>query len=98
MQIVVTNLLSNAWKFTSKRHAARVDVYAEARAGECWICVRDNGAGFDERYAGRLFGAFQRLHAMTEFEGTGIGLATVALPVPRTGGKVAASGAVGGGA
>jgi light-regulated signal transduction histidine kinase (bacteriophytochrome) len=78
LKVALENLISNTWKFTSKRGLARIEVGRAAAAdGRPAFFVRDNGAGFDTRYAARLFGAFQRLHSMTEFPGTGIGLATV---------------------
>lgn len=94
---VVQNLLGNAWKFTAKRDHAKIEISRLADGGEGFI-VRDNGAGFDPRHAGKLFGPFQRLHAKREFEGTGIGLATVQRIVRRHGGSIRAEGAVGMGA
>jgi len=95
VQIVLQNLLGNAWKFTRKTSGAQVRV---GKTAEGEFYVRDNGAGFDTSYAGKLFGAFARLHAAEEFEGTGIGLATVARIVHRHGGAIRAEGAVGTGA
>ena len=89
------NLLGNSWKFTSKCDAPRVEV-GRNEAGAFF--VRDNGAGFDQTYVHKLFGAFQRLHGAAEFEGSGIGLATVQRIVRRHGGRVWAEGAVGHGA
>ncbi len=91
------NLIGNAVKFTANRADARVSVESEAAAGEVIHHVRDNGAGFDMAYAGKLFGVFQRLHP-AEFAGTGIGLAIVARIVERHGGRVWADGRVGEGA
>jgi len=92
LRVVLTNLLGNAWKFTARRTPAHISVTAEAHAGLDWLVVADDGAGFDQRYAERLFKAFQRLHAAHEFEGTGIGLATVARVVNRHGGRLRATG------
>jgi signal transduction histidine kinase len=92
--IVLENLLGNAWKFTSKRPQARISFGGEPHGGELTYVVRDNGAGFDMAYAGKLFGAFQRLHSNKEFEGTGIGLATVQRVVQRHSGKIWAEGSV----
>jgi PAS domain S-box-containing protein len=96
--VLVDNLLRNAWKFTSKRDRARIDFGCSERNGVPVYFVRDDGAGFDMRYADKLFGAFQRLHGPREFEGTGIGLATVQRIVQRHGGRAWAEGAVGRGA
>ncbi|MFO0630519.1 MAG: PAS domain S-box protein [Polyangiales bacterium] len=98
LRVVLENLLGNAWKFTAARAEAHVRVHREVRDGVAWTCVSDNGAGFDPRYTQRLFEAFQRLHTSAEFEGSGIGLATVARIVRRHGGALAARGAVGEGA
>lgn len=94
LRIVLENLLRNAWKFTGKRPVAHIEFGASQDDGARSFYVRDDGAGFDMDYAGRLFGAFQRLHSAKEFEGTGIGLATVARIVQRHGGRVWAEGAV----
>ncbi|MBG9386796.1 sensor histidine kinase [Caenimonas aquaedulcis] len=89
LAIVLENLLENAWKFTARTPDARIRVGRKpAGAGECVIYVADNGAGFDMAYADKLFQPFQRLHAATDFEGTGIGLATVHRVVTRHGGRV----------
>jgi DNA-binding response OmpR family regulator len=98
MRAVLENLLGNAWKFTSKVQSAVVEFGAEDRDGATVYFVRDNGSGFDMKYADKLFSPFQRLHSEAEFPGTGIGLATVHRIVDRHGGRVWASGAVGQGA
>ncbi|HEY6255059.1 MAG TPA: response regulator [Xanthobacteraceae bacterium] len=97
LTIVFENLLGNAWKFTSKCAGARIEVGVTDDEPRVYF-VRDNGAGFDMAYASKLFGMFQRLHTANEFEGTGIGLATVQKVVRRHGGRIWAEGAVGQGA
>jgi signal transduction histidine kinase len=96
--VMLENLLGNAWKYTSKQPAATIAVGREARNGETAYFVRDNGAGFSMEHATRLFAPFQRLHAAAEFEGTGIGLATVARIVGKHGGRVWAEAKLGEGA
>jgi len=106
LRIVLENLLGNAWKFSRHQPEARIELACEREAGaagdrncgEPVYLVRDDGAGFDMQYAGQLFAAFQRLHSASEFEGTGIGLATVARIVHLHGGRVWAEAAVGRGA
>jgi signal transduction histidine kinase len=89
IRIVLENLLSNAWKFTSKREHAHIELDTiHGAEGDTVFRVRDNGAGFDPRYATKLFGPFQRCHAQSDFPGTGIGLATVQRIVHRHGGKI----------
>lgn len=98
LRVVMSNLLANAWKFTRDVPAPKVEVGFRAESGECVVTVRDNGAGFDEAFASRLFQPFHRLHGTHEFPGLGIGLATVYRIVIRHGGRIWASGRVGGGA
>lgn len=98
MMTILRTLLGNAWKYTGRTVHPVVRLYTELRDGENWICVSDNGAGFDMSQAGRLFRPFTRLHRQDEFAGFGLGLATVARIVERHGGRVAAEGAVGEGA
>ena len=86
--VVLENLLGNAWKFTGKRLVARIELGVTPHNGRPTYFVRDNGAGFDMTYADKLFGAFQRLHGSGEFEGTGIGLATVQRIIHRHGGRI----------
>jgi signal transduction histidine kinase len=89
LRIVLENLLSNAWKFTSKREHAHIEMdNVKGAEGATVFRVKDNGAGFDPRYATKLFGPFQRCHAQSDFPGTGIGLATVQRIVHRHGGKI----------
>jgi hypothetical protein len=95
LRSVLENLLGNAWKYASRRDVTRIE-FGRADSGEFF--VRDNGAGFDMRFAGKLFGAFQRLHGATEFPGTGIGLASVRRIIRRHGGDIRAEAAVNEGA
>ncbi len=94
LKVALENLLRNAWKFTGKRPVAHIEFGATQDDGRRAFFVRDDGAGFDMAYADKLFGAFQRLHSTQDFEGTGIGLATVARIVQRHGGRVWSEGAV----
>ncbi len=102
LRVALVNLIGNAWKFTAKNPEARVEFGLSeglSHRGRVPVYyVRDNGAGFDQAYAGKLFGAFQRLHGADEFEGTGIGLATVQRVVHRHGGRIWAEGEEGRGA
>ena len=91
---VVVNLLSNAIKFTSKTDKPRIEVSCQRKDQHIVYFVRDNGAGFDMKYSDKLFGVFQRLHTIAEFDGTGVGLANVKRIVTRHGGEVGASGEV----
>lgn len=88
VNVVLENLLGNAWKFTEKKTEAQITVGHEIVKGEQTLFIRDNGAGFDMSYADRLFQPFSRLHTTSEFEGTGIGLATVHRVISRHGGRV----------
>ena len=98
VRVVLENLLGNAWKFTSRREAARVELGVTQDNGKPAYYVRDNGAGFDMTYSQRLFGAFQRLHKPADYPGTGMGLATVKRIVNRHGGRVWAQAEVDAGA
>ncbi len=98
MESVFANLLANALKFTRGREPAIIEVGTMTQGGRAVIFVRDNGAGFEQEYAGRLFGIFQRLHRPEEFEGTGAGLATVQRIVHKHGGQVWAESKLGQGA
>jgi PAS domain S-box-containing protein len=98
LRIALENLLGNAWKFTGKQAAAKIELGMEERDGTQAVFVRDNGAGFNMDYVHKLFNPFQRLHGTNEFEGTGIGLATVQRIMHRHGGRVWASGKEGAGA
>ena len=98
MRIALENLLGNAWKFTSKRDSALIELGKADGNGAPAYFVRDNGAGFDPAYRDHLFGAFQRLHNASEFPGTGVGLATVERIIHRHGGRIWAEGGIGRGA
>jgi signal transduction histidine kinase len=98
LRVVFVNLLSNALKYTRKTAHAKITIGRRLLPDEVEIYVQDNGAGFDPRYVDKLFGVFQRLHTTDEFEGSGIGLATVRRIITRHGGRVRAIGAVGKGA
>jgi light-regulated signal transduction histidine kinase (bacteriophytochrome) len=92
--ILFENLLGNAWKFTGKLSGARIEFGCSEEGEQSVYFIRDNGAGFDMAYGSKLFGVFQRLHQATEFEGTGIGLATAQRIVRRHRGRIWAEGAV----
>ena len=98
LAIALENLIGNAWKFSARKPSARIEFGTQFLDGRVVYFVRDDGAGFDMAYADKLFGVFQRLHSPTEFEGTGIGLATVQRIVQRHGGTIWAEGRVGVGA
>jgi len=92
--VALENLLANAWKFTRHQPHAKITIGCTRKGTGALYFVRDNGAGFDMRYADKLFGPFQRLHSAHEFEGTGIGLATVQRIIRRHGGQIWAEGMV----
>ena len=94
LRMVLENLLGNAWKYSSRQTKALIEFGSETVDGENVYFVRDDGVGFDMRFVGKLFRPFQRLHAVGDFEGTGIGLATVQRIVERHGGRVWAEGEV----
>ena len=98
LRVVLENLIGNAWKFTSKVEKPRIEIGTTPSDDHVVFFVRDNGAGFDMAYADKLFGAFQRLHASSEFPGTGIGLATVQRVINRHGGRIWVDAAPGKGA
>jgi signal transduction histidine kinase/PAS domain-containing protein len=88
LAIAIENLVSNAWKYTSKTEHAVIAFGTQNQDGKLIYFIKDNGAGFDMQYAGKIFSAFQRLHTALEFEGTGIGLATVVRIINRHGGEI----------
>jgi light-regulated signal transduction histidine kinase (bacteriophytochrome) len=98
IKIVLSNLLGNAWKFTMQTEKARIEFGTVEQDGKVIFYVRDNGAGFDQKYAGKMFWPFQRLHSDVEFEGSGVGLAIVDRIIRSHGGKVWAEGITGKGA
>jgi signal transduction histidine kinase len=98
LRVLLENLLDNAWKFTSKRSEARIELFTETVNGVTYYAVRDNGVGFDMAHAGKLFSPFQRMHKASQFPGTGIGLATVQRIVHRHGGHLRAEATLGSGA
>ena len=98
LRVVLENLLGNAWKYSARTPRARIGFALGSSGGAPSFTVRDNGAGFDMRYADRLFGVFQRLHSASDFEGTGVGLASVRRIIRRHGGEIWAESEVGRGA
>jgi PAS domain S-box-containing protein len=94
LRVVLHNLIANAWKFTARQEVAHIEFGVRRNGNDLAYFVRDDGAGFDMRYADKLFGAFQRLHGIKEYAGTGIGLATVHRIVQRHGGRVWAEGEI----
>jgi light-regulated signal transduction histidine kinase (bacteriophytochrome) len=94
LRLGLENLINNAWKYTRKNERARIEFGRTRRDGELVYFVKDNGVGFNMAFAGKLFTPFQRLHARSEFEGTGIGLATVKRVIARHGGSIGAESAV----
>jgi light-regulated signal transduction histidine kinase (bacteriophytochrome) len=94
LRAALTNLVNNAWKFTRTRPETCIEFGQAENNGRQVYFVRDNGVGFDMAYSNKLFGAFQRLHGANEFEGTGIGLATVERIMHRHGGEIWAEAAV----
>ena len=98
IEVVLRNLLGNAWKYTGKTLAPQIHVYAQQADGRQWLCIADNGAGFNMAHTDQLFKPFRRLHRQEEFPGIGIGLATVQRIIHRHGGEIRAEASLGAGA
>ncbi|HLZ19722.1 MAG TPA: ATP-binding protein, partial [Smithellaceae bacterium] len=98
IEIALTNLIGNAWKFTGKTAHPCIEFGSSIKGGRQVFFIRDNGVGFDMTYAHKLFGTFQRLHKQEDFDGTGVGLATVKRIISRHGGEIWAQGETGAGA
>jgi len=94
VRVLLQNLIGNAWKYSSRREDAHIEFRCTGQGADRVYCIEDNGAGFDLRYADRLFGVFQRLHSESEFPGTGVGLATVARIIRRHQGRIWAESAI----
>ncbi|KAB2889213.1 MAG: DUF4118 domain-containing protein [Desulfobulbaceae bacterium] len=92
LEVVIRNLLENAWKYTEKKDKANIRVFTREEGGNRWYCIEDNGAGFEAAYAGKLFQPFQRLHRQDEYPGLGIGLATAQRIIHRHGGTIRGEG------
>jgi light-regulated signal transduction histidine kinase (bacteriophytochrome) len=98
LRIALENLLGNAWKYSGQTAVTKIDFRHDTHQGQRVMVVSDNGAGFDMRFADRLFGVFQRLHSANDFQGTGVGLASVRRIIRRHGGDIWAESEVGKGA
>ncbi|NJO70422.1 MAG: GHKL domain-containing protein [Bacteroidetes bacterium] len=88
IQIALQNLLGNAWKYSRNQNLISIEFNMRKEENETFYYIKDNGVGFDMKYYDKLFGAFQRLHSVTEFEGTGVGLATVQRIIRRHHGRI----------